>query len=176
MSIISIPGSTVSPCVIDPQSITIAKSPVPIYLDAALHWHRFGFQVIPIVPCTKKTAVKWNPWLADLSEPKITSYWRKHPDHEVGFIVGDDIIIFDADTPQSLARLCDIEEIFDVTPSLTIKTRKGEHHYFRRAEGVLAKSDSHSSDKHPERIDVKTGRAMVVLPPSGGKEVLIDES
>ena len=145
-------------------------------MDAALHWYRFGLDVIPIVPGAKKPAVKWDPWLNGLSEANITRYWRKHPTHEVGFIVSDDLIVFDADTPQSLSRLCELEQAFDISPSLTVKTSKGEHHYFRRTAGVLAKSDSHSSEKFPERIDVKTGRALIVLPPSGGREVLVDES
>jgi hypothetical protein len=69
------------------------------YNQAALYWFKFGFNVIPILPDAKKTAVKWDPWLKELSIEKIAEYWSKHPDHEVGFIVGDDIIVFDADSP-----------------------------------------------------------------------------
>ncbi len=171
-------GSAASRCVIDPRFISVVKqSPSEsTYLDAAQHWYRFGFNVIPIVTGTKKTAVKWDPWLDGLSAEKIAKYWLKHPDHEVGFIVGNEVVVFDADTPQSLTRLCDLEKAFDVAPALTVKTRKGEHHFFRLAKDTTAKSDSHSSEKHPERIDVKTGRALIVLPPTGGREVLIDAS
>ena len=145
------------------------------FLNAAIYWHTFGFSVIPIIPGTKLPAVKWDPWLATLSQETISTYWAKHPDHEVGFIVGDDVIVFDADSPESIAALAELEKTFDVSPSLTVNTSKGQHHYFRRASDTYAKSDSHNTEKHPERIDVKTGRALVVLPPSTGKEVDIDE-
>jgi hypothetical protein len=168
----TITGSTASSRSIDPKFISITKPPKPDYLAAAHDWFHLGLNVIPIVPGAKKTAVKWDPWLKDLSELKIYRYWKKHPNHELGFIVGPDLIVFDADTPQSLARLCEIERTFGVSPALSVKTRRGEHHYFKLSEGTLAKSDSHSSEKHPDRIDVKTGRALIVLPPSGGKEVI----
>ena len=35
-------------------------------LTGAMHWYGYGFNVIPIVPGTKKTVVKWNPWLNNL--------------------------------------------------------------------------------------------------------------
>ena len=145
------------------------------FSNARTYWHKFGFAVIPIIPGTKLPAVKWDPWLATLSQETITTYWAQHPDHELGFIVGDDVIVFDADSPESIAALALLEKTFDVTPNLTVNTSKGQHHYFRRAPGTYAKSDSHSTEEHPERIDVKTGRALVVLPPSTGKEVDIDE-
>ncbi|CRI63938.1 putative Primase C terminal 2 family protein [Thiocapsa sp. KS1] len=141
------------------------------YRTAAFAWYGFGLSVIPIIPGTKKTAVKWDEWHEKRSPASIDEYWSKHPDHEVGFIVGDEIIVFDADSPEAIAELCQLEEAFDLTPDLVVTTKKGEHHYFRRAAGTYAKSDSHSTEDHPERIDVKTGRAMVVLPPSPGKEI-----
>jgi len=145
------------------------------FLDGALYWFSFGFDVIPLLPKDKVTAVKWDGWLESLSEEKIIDHWTKHPDHEVGFIVGDDFIVLDADTPESTAKLYEIEEAFDVSPKLIVTTSKGEHHYFNRPVGVFAKSDSHSTVDHPDRLDVKTGRAMVVSAPSTGKEVDICE-
>ena len=145
------------------------------FLNAAIYWYTFGLAVIPIIPGTKLPAVKWDPWLAALSLETISAYWAQHPDHEVGFIVGDGVIVFDADSPESITALALLEKTFDISPNLTVNTSKGQHHYFRRASGTYAKSDSHSTEEHPERIDVKTGRALVILPPSTGKEVDIDE-
>ncbi len=141
------------------------------YRDAALHWHAFGLQVIPITPGTKKTTVMWDAWLAGLSPWKIIEFWTSHPDHEVGFIVGNDTIVFDADSPESIAALEELEVRFEVTPRLVVTTRKGTHHYYRLAAGTIAKSDSHCTQKHPERIDVKALRGMVILAPSPGKSV-----
>lgn len=71
---------------------------------AALQWFLFGLDVIPVVPGTKKPAVKWDWWRARLSPTSIRAYWSRHPDHEVGFIVGDYYIVFDADSPKQLSH------------------------------------------------------------------------
>lgn len=147
-----------------------------IYLQAALNWHTFGLNVIPVSPGTKKTAVKWDPWLAELSEQTIKDHWTLHPNHELGFIVGDDIIVFDGDSTESIAAIAEIEKAFELTPLMVVKTKKGEHHCYRRAPGTFAKSDAHDTAKYPGRIDVKTGRALVVLPPSTDKEIEILEA
>ncbi len=141
----------------------------PNYREAALYWLKYGYQVIPLVAGTKVTAVKWNPWLTGQSRQAITTYWRQYQAHELGFIVGDDIIVFDADSPESIAALGEIETAFNITPNLVVKTTKGVHHHFKRAKGTIAKSDAHCTQKFPNRIDVKTGRALVILPPSTGK-------
>ena len=44
-------------------------------LTGAMHWYGYGFKVIPIVPGTKKTVVKWDPWLKDFSPQKVHEYW-----------------------------------------------------------------------------------------------------
>jgi hypothetical protein len=152
------------------------KTTRPDFKSSAQHWHKFGFHVIPIIPGTKKTAVKWDRWLDGLSARQIKAHWDKHPDHELGLIVGDGIIVFDADSPAAIAALYELEKTFCSPPSLTVTTSKGQHHYFKRAPDTYAKSDSHSTEKHPDRIDVKTGRGLVVLPPSTGKEADIEEA
>jgi hypothetical protein len=154
----------------DPGGVTL-ETITPDFGQAALEWFNFGLSVIPLLPGKKVTAVKWDRWLEPLSPDSIGAYWAEHPDHEVGCIVGDGLIVLDADTPVAGAALAKIEDAFDVSPAMVIRTRKGLHHYYRRGPGTFAKSDAHSTEAHPERIDVKTGRAMVVLPPSTGKEV-----
>jgi len=141
-------------------------------LNGAMFWCGYGFNVIPLVPGTKKPAVQWDPWLDGLDTQKILDYWAKNPSHELGFIVGEGIIVFDADTPESLVALLEIEARFGMASKLVVKTKKGEHHYFRRAAGTIAKSDSHSTEMYPNRLDIKTGRALVVLPPSTGKSTI----
>lgn len=178
MSHISINGEAATS--VDPSSIVPpgARPPgnPPNFREAAFKWFGFGFNVIPLIPGTKQTAVKWDDWLANLSPETINDYWTKHPDHELGFIIGDDVIVLDADSLQSLAAQAEIEKACDVTPNLTVKTTKGQHHYFKLAKGTFAKTDSHSTQEHPERIDIKARRSMVILPPSTGKEVLICEA
>lgn len=138
--------------------------------SAALCWFQFGFFVIPLWPGSKKTAVTWD-WVDDLSEGKIIQYWTEHPDHEIGFIVGDDLLVLDADTPEAVKTLDTIEESFGIKSSLVVKTCKGEHRYYRLAADVFAKTSGHGNNPGQE-IDIKTGRTMVALPPSGGKYIL----
>ncbi len=149
-----------------------ARSKCASNVEAALYWYGFGFHVIPLIPNTKFPAVKWDPWLKDLSTGTIQGYWDEYPDHQVGFIVGDNIIVFDADSSLSIAALMTAEKKFGITPALAVTTRKGLHHYYGLAQGTYARSDSHCTEQHPTRIDVKTGRAMVILPPSPGKEIV----
>ena len=141
-------------------------------VEEVVAWFKFGLKVIPTVPGTKATAVKWDPWLAVLSPVTIAAHWVNQPTHEVGFIVGDQFIVLDADSDASTAALIEIEKTFGVTPSMVVQTAKGVHHYFRLAAGTYARSDSHSTTDHPERIDVKTGRTLVILPPSTGKVIV----
>ncbi len=144
--------------------------------ESALDWRVYGYDVTPLYPNSKQTAIKWDGWLAGLSLPKISAYWLKHPKHELGFIVGNGHIVFDADSPESVAALVALEAEHGVTPKLIVKTTKGVHHHFKLAEGTVAKSAAHCTKKHPERIDVKTGRAMVILPPSSGKSIALNET
>lgn len=147
------------------------QAKIESFLTAALSWHELEYTVTPIVPEAKQPAVKWDPWITDLSAEKITDHWSKHPDHEIGFIVGDDIIVFDADSQEAIDALRAIEESHGICSNMIVKTKKGEHHYFRRAKGTYAKSDAHCTETYPHRIDIKTGRAIVILPPSTGKSL-----
>lgn len=167
------PVSVVSPKnLINAASICIK----PSFLEAAQRWFLFGFGVIPIAPATKRPAVKHEPWLTELSPQTIKNYWSKHPDHEIGCITGSNIVVFDADTPESLEALKDIETLLNVKPNLVSKTQKGEHHFFRVSPNTYAKSDSHCSKEHPKRLDIKTGSGLIVLPPSTGKTILVNEA
>lgn len=165
---------------IDPSKIRIkpslASGQTESCGDAALRWFKFGFNVIPIAPAAKIPTVPWDWWLKGLSPEKIANHWSRNPSHELGFIVGDDIIVFDADRPESIAAITALEQKFNVTPNMVVKTSKGEHHYYRRTRGTYAKSDSHSTKQFPERLDVKTGRALVVLPPSTGKTIKVNSA
>jgi len=141
------------------------------FLDAALHWFAFGLRVIPLVPNSKQSAVKWDRWLDALTEDTIKSYWSQNPSHELACIVGEGLVVFDTDSPEAGRALMEIEMEYGCRPLFITKTRRGFHQYFRVAAGAYVKSDSHSTEVHPDRIDVKTGRGMIVLPPSTDKMI-----
>lgn len=133
-------------------------------LESALFFFLAGFPVIPIVPGTKRTAVKWDPWLERLSEDAIRAYWGEHPNYGVGFIVPECLVVFDADTAMAVAALYQIEESFDIQSRFIVKTKRGEHHYFRLAPGTKIKTCSMDTAKFPHGIDIKAKRSMVILP------------
>ncbi|AQA20027.1 hypothetical protein BST95_19055 [Halioglobus japonicus] len=159
-----------------PKPVNTPPGEPETMVDAALRWHQFGLQVIPVVPDTKQPACKWDPWLAALSPSNINLHWSRHPDHQVGAIAGPDLIVFDADTPEAEVAFNQLMKALDVSCNHIVSTSRGEHYYFRLAPGAVAKSDSHSTMKHPERLDIKTGRALVVLPPSPGKVMSLEEA
>ncbi len=138
---------------------------------AAILWLKFGFTPIPTLPGKKYASVFWNAWLAGLDETKIQHHYASHPDHEVACLTNDDLIVFDADSEASIKALESLEQKFGVRPKLVVKTTRGIHHYFRRA-GAIAKQDSHDSVQFPERIDIRTGRSMIMVPPSGGRSII----
>lgn len=158
------------------QGQTTNHSAVETFRQAAMRWFQFGLQVMPIAAGSKQPTVTWDRWLNALRPETIDSYWERHPDHELGFIVGPELIVFDADSPEAIAAFHQLMASFDLTCNHTVKTRKGEHYYFRRAAGTFAKSDSHDTEEHPQRLDIKTGRAMVVLPPSTDKTQSISDA
>lgn len=138
---------------------------------AALHWLNFGFKVIPLVEGSKMPAVAWDGWFRVLSPETVASYWQKHPNADLAFLVGQDLLVLDADTPEAEAALSRIEREHSCPPVMRVRTARGWHHYFRLQAGTYARTDTHSTTEHPERIDVKTGRTLVTLPPSTGKEL-----
>ncbi len=134
----------------------------------AVFWFLFGLMVIPVLPDTKIPAVRWDDWLKVLSLVHIRAYWRQFPTHHIGHIVGENYIVFDADTPEALATLVAAEKLHGMESQLVVGTSRGEHHYYRRdtSSQPLFKTD------FPKGLDVLSGRKMVVLPPSTGKTLI----
>lgn len=139
------------------------------FRKAANYWFDFGFCVIPVLPGTKQPAVKWDGWLKDLSRASINRYWRQYPGHEIGFIVGDSYVVFDADSAKAVTMLEQAEAQHGVEPLLIVKTRRGAHHYYRNNLDVCGRTAFKIVGDPEDRIDIKTGRTMVILPPSTGK-------
>lgn len=140
-------------------------------LEGALWWLAFGYRVIPLVPGKKCPAKPYHPWLDNLSIDAIRLHWTQHPDHEVGAVLDQTQFVLDADSPEADKALSDIERQFGVTPSLIIKTRRGQHHHFRLADGTFAKADSHHTEEFPDRLDLRASNNSVLLTPSRNKSI-----
>lgn len=148
--------------------------------EAALWWHAFGLTVAPMDPTTKHTRLKWEPWVARLEDEGARAIRAEfRPSDAVCAIVDDTLFILDADTPEAVAALYTIEKACDITPNLIISTQQGEHHYFRKAPGTYAVSRGYAAGP---QIDIRTGRSakegrsIIVLPPSPGKAISVNEA
>ena len=140
-------------------------------LAAALDYFDRGFQVIPVVPGTKKSAVKWDPWLNGLTREVVHNTWSNHH-YDIGVILGPNIYVLDSDSDQAEAAIQRICAEHGIQSNKIVKTKRGYHHYFSLTPGTTIHSRTFSTEHHPSRIDVKTGRSMMVMPPSGGRYLI----
>lgn len=172
------PSGAVAP--IAPQKFSLNCPPAydsfASYGDAALRWSQIGLNVVPVLPGTQQSAVDSNQWPEGLSPEQLADHWSQYPDHELGAIVGAGILVLDVDSPEASAALLAIEKEFNAWPNMIVKTTSGTQQYFRRAKGTDANPDSHSAQEHPERIGVKTGLSLVMLPPSPGNTLALDQA
>jgi len=139
---------------------------------AAIEWANFGYTPVPIVPGTKRPAVKRDPWLNGLSLSKIERHWEENPAHEVAAILDDTYIVLDADTATGNTAIQKLMKDKRVKPALIISTKRGYHYHFRLAAGVVCRTRSHNTMEHPERIDIRAGGSMAMLPPSTNKRLI----
>ena len=151
--------------------------------NAAHWWYAFGYQVAPMNPATKHTRLEWGPWLDSLQREGHAAIDRTFRENDqVCAVVDAGLFILDADTPEAVAALRIIEQQFDLQPNLVVRTRKGEHHHFRKGPCTYAHPDGFNSETHPANIDIRTGRSakegrsVIVLPPTPGKVVEINEA
>jgi hypothetical protein len=165
-------GITFKPAATSPYTGTISRKGPSPRATSALSFYRFGLAVIPVVAGEKRSAVPWDPWLEHLNEETITRFWTQHPNADVGYIVGDSLIVFDCDSDLAEQAMTAIEVRLGVQASVVNKTPRGSHRLYRVANGVYAKSDSHSTEEFPGRIDVKHGRGMVVLVSIDGRKLV----
>src|SRR6056297_1562086 len=109
------------------------------FLDAAVRLHKAGFNVIPVVPGTKRAAEKWE-WNKHLSELAISEHWHDHPDHELGCILGDRLFVLDADGPESVRGIERLQDAHGIHSNFISKTSRGKHFYYQLAPGAFAKT------------------------------------
>jgi len=147
-------------------------SPDSPKLAVALATHNMGFKVLPLIPDSKKPATKWGLWEGLVDERQIRDYWAKHPDHGVGILTNHELCVFDADSDEANEALCKLEKEHNCFSGFKVQTKKGIHLYYLVGKGVNVKLSAHSTERHPERLDVKAGRSLVVGPHEKDKKLL----
>lgn len=140
-----------------------------VNMDGALAWSDFGLLVVPVEPGSTEAAVRSLP--TDCDRDLVERQWTKNPAYEAGFTVGDSLIVISADSPGALAALEKIEQVHRCAPTLVFETPTGvEHLFWLKAKTSLA-ALGHILSADP--IGLKTGDAIVMLPPHRGKVVAL---
>jgi P4 family phage/plasmid primase-like protien len=138
------------------------KESAEIWLDA-------GFSIIPacLSDGVKKPLVKFAEIRLELTPQHSLNWLKQFPNATALATTTDNgLFVLDADTPESLEAIYCLEAQYKVSPNLIVSTRNGEHHYFRISAEVNAISRGFDGKKFPRKIDIKTGKSIVILPPS----------
>lgn len=141
-------------------------------LVAARSWLSMGFEVLTILPSLKRSRFKWEDWFTNLDDAKLITHWHEYPQDDLAILPGNTLVVLDADTKEALRALVHLETKHGLESHHCVLTQKGQHHYFRIPEGVTVRANSHSTEAHPDRIDVRTGRNQIIVAPSSNKKVL----
>jgi putative DNA primase/helicase len=144
-------------------------------LTAALHWAEQGWKVFPVRK-GGKTPLPIRAWqdMATDDPARIVELWTAFPESNIAALCGDDIVGVDVDVKRggvgddSLNRLITDHEPFP--PTRTHRTPSGGWHYiFRRPADWTASKGKLDGAGYPN-IDIQTGIAYLILPPSVTEE------
>jgi P4 family phage/plasmid primase-like protien len=138
-------------------------------IEAAKLWLDAGFPIIPacISNGKKKPLVKFKDIRHELTPLHSLDWLKKFPNATALATTTDNgLFVLDADTPESLDAIYCLEAQNKVSPHLIVSTQNGEHHYFRIGAEINVTSRGFDGKKYPNKIDIKTGKSIVMLPPS----------
>lgn len=141
--------------------------------SAALEWSAKGYLPCPIVKGQKNPSTKIKEWLASFSEQQIEQHWEDHPEDDVALYCSNGLVVLDADSPESQKAIEDLETKHRLYSNLKVQTKKGVHYYYRQVGGMSFKQAGHSTENHPERIDIRCGNSYIIAPPSTDKLLMV---
>ncbi len=142
---------------------------------AALKWFAVGYLPYPIIKGEKLPRTKVDPWLEKLNEASIKQHWQVHPTDDVALYCTKGLVVLDADAVESQKAIEALEVKHGLYSNLKVKTKKGVHYYYRHTGGFQIKPVGHSTEVHPERIDIRCGKSYIIAPPSTDKHLLVAE-
>lgn len=143
--------------------------------EAALKWFSLGYLPVPVREGTKKPRVKVKEWLQTLTQQTIEQHWAIFENDDIGLYCSNGLVALDSDAPESLAAMAALENAHGIKPLISVKTKKGTHHYFKLGEGVRLKQTGSSTELNPEYIDIRSENSYIIAPPSTDK-ILHSES
>jgi len=142
-------------------------------LNAALEYWDRGWTVIPVIPESKRPAIKWqelqdNPPTYEMVE----AWWTRWPHADIAVVTGTKtgLVIVDCDNPEALKAAEDA----GMRSPIRVKTKRGDHLYFAHPRdgirrGPRAGSNSRGADwpKIPG-LDFRGDGSYALVPPSKG--------
>jgi hypothetical protein len=129
-------------------------------LQAALWYHKNGFNVIPAKK-NKKAYVGWKSFQdTPTSEVQIREWWQKWPNANIAIITGkrSNLTVIDADSEAGRDAVGNYLPENMLIP--TVKTPKGWHYYFSHLPSVSNKA------KILTDCDIRSEGGYVIAPPS----------
>lgn len=141
----------------------------------ALKWYADGYLPCPIVKGQKHPSKGIKEWLGSLTEQQIEQHWEDHPSDDIALYCSNGLVVLDADSPESVAAIAILEAKHKLYSNLKVQTKKGVHYYYRQDASLKIVQAGHSTDQHPERIDIRCSNSYIIAPPSTDKKLLVPE-
>jgi Primase C terminal 2 (PriCT-2)/Bifunctional DNA primase/polymerase, N-terminal len=158
----------------DSLSVTSSALQSMTRRKAALSWLRHGYLPMPVVEGTKATRVPHLQWLKNLSEQSADCHWGTFSNDDIALHCSKGLVVLDADSEESLLAIQTLEAKHNIFSNMTVKTAKGVHHYYRQNPGLRIQQKGYSTEKDPERVDIRCGNSYIIVAPSTGKSLATD--
>ncbi|WP_255801416.1 bifunctional DNA primase/polymerase [Mycobacteroides abscessus] len=142
---------------------------------AALRYAEMGWRVFPCQPRSKHPATEHGFKDATTSRGQIESWWDSNPQYNIGVCPPDGVVVFDLDHSTVVEGFGN--EFGPLPKTLTARTRRGQHLYYRVPAGVKVPT---TGDFNRGLVDVKVGASgyLIAAPsahPSGGRYQWVKE-
>ena len=142
-------------------------------LNAALEYLDEGFSVIPILPETKRPAIRWKEYQTRLPTPEeVTEWFSTWPEANIAIVTGElsGVCIVDCDNDEALnsAIACGMRS------PISVSTKRGCHLWFAHPKdgtrrGPRAGGNSTGVDwPRTNGLDFRGDGSYALLPPSNG--------
>lgn len=127
-------------------------------------YYEAGFSLIPLRARSKSPRARWKSAQTERAGPTQFSSWlASYSNMGIGIVTGtiSNLVVIDVDGEDADAAILQL-----LTPTAVVKTRRGQHYYYRLPYATVIPSKIGFAKK----IDVKAEGGYVVAPPSLNEE------
>lgn len=121
-----------------------------------------GWSIVPIHRGTKRPTTKWTQLMRRQPTPAQLDRWFAKEEVDIAIVTGpiSGLVVIDFDDPAAVSSL--EQEVGTLPRTLSVRSARGVHLYFRYPTGTHIKS---MSDLLP-KVDVRATAGYIVAPPS----------